>query len=156
MRASKSAKSPWGQRLYFDSQEFETMMDELRDRCGADSFVEGKGVDVDLITLRGFRCDPDYISLPENVLGRTVFSPSGDVRMQLSRQLAEEAERDNVARRRLRTTLAHEVGHVACHRELFLKDQATMDLFVTGENEPNRPNTILCRDSSVGAHRLSG
>lgn len=157
MRVSRSKDSPWKQRLYFEPKEFEIMMNELRSRVGDKCFTEGKGVDVDYVLLKGYGCDPDYIELPDNILGKTIFSSDGKVEVQISSQLAEQAQTDNISRKRLRTTIAHEIGHIACHQSLFLKDESTLSLFESDEaNSKKKVNNILCRDSSVDNYKYSG
>ncbi|MCK4518306.1 ImmA/IrrE family metallo-endopeptidase [Candidatus Babeliales bacterium] len=157
MKVSRSTDSPWKQRLYFETAEFEIMMNELRKRAGDKCFAEGKGVDVDYVLLKGYGCDPDYVELPTNILGKTIFSSDGKVEVLISSQLAEQAETDNIARRRLRTTIAHEIGHISCHRGLFLKDESTLSLFGQDEAKGNtKENNILCRESSVDNYRYSG
>ena len=139
----------FGKRLYFESPEFDEMMDDLRMRVGVDVFQEGSGIDVDLVLYKAFGLEPDFVHLPTGVLGRTVFDQEGHARVELSRDLDEASHSDELARRRLRTTLAHEVGHVACHSTLFIEDTATMSLF-PDDNAPAHED-ILCREASVGS-----
>ena len=149
MRSSRDHRSPWGKRLYFEAHEFETMMKDLLLRVGPDVFVESSGVDVDRVLLAAFELEADYVSLPDGVLGRTLFLPDGSAQIEVSRELADEAETDTVHRRRLRTTLAHECGHVACHRILFLADTETISLFPSGEGQEEEKPAILCRENTV-------
>jgi hypothetical protein len=128
------------------------MMDEMRDRAGSDLFSVGKGIDVDLVLLKSIGTEADYVDLPAGILGRTIFAPDGQVRIEVSRALSDQAESDQIARRRLRTTLAHECGHVACHTCLFIRDTETIPLFETGEATArgvSRP-PIMCRPEGVG------
>lgn len=156
MRSRRDRQSPWGKRLYFGADEFEVMMKELLVLAGPGVFVEGTGVDVDRVLLAGFEVEADYVSLPHGLLGRTRFLRDGSAEVEVSRELADEAESDTVARRRLRTTLAHECGHVACHRTLFLADTETISLFPSREiEEQEEKPPILCREVTV-ASRYSG
>ena len=138
----------FGKRLYFEAPEFDEMMDDLRMRVGVDVFHEGSGIDVDLVLYKAFGLEPDFVDLPAGVLGRTVFDHEGRARVELSRDLDEASHSDELARRRLRTTLAHEVGHVACHSTLFIEDTATMSLF---PDDRAPAQDILCREASVGS-----
>lgn len=149
MRSSRDHRSPWGQRVYFEVCEFETMMKELLLGAGPGVFVEGSGVDVDRVLLATFKLEADYVSLPDGVLGRTLFLADGTAQIEVSRELSDEAETDTVARRRLRTTLAHECGHVACHRILFLADTETISLFPSGGAPVEEKPAILCRENTV-------
>jgi len=154
VKAWKDPSSPWGVKSYFADDEFEVMMDELRGRVGSECFTDGQGVDVDLVLLRCFKVEADYVSLPPNTLGRTRFAPDGKVEVQVSRDLAELAETDRTARRRLRTTIAHECGHISCHRQFFLRDCETLSLF-EGEGTTAEA-AILCRNETVGKHGYKG
>ena len=148
MKQWRDNASPYGIRLYFEGYEFETMMDDARLIVEPDDgFVPGKGVDVDLVLLRAFGLEADYVELTPGVLGRTLFGPSGPLEIHVSRALVEEAEFSDVARRLLRTTLAHETGHVACHPILFFKDITTAPLFPTEYDDPQQE--VLCRDNTV-------
>ena len=132
-------------------------MDDLRMQAGVDVFREGSGIDVDLVLLKAFGLEADYVDLPTGVLGRTIFDRLGNARIEVSRDLDEASASDNLARRRLRTTLAHEGGHVACHSTLFIEDTATMPLFP--EDDAPEQEGILCREASFGNYderRYSG
>jgi hypothetical protein len=117
MRTTRDPRSPWGIRLWFEEEEFDQIMDGVRERAG-DVFAEGRGVDVEEVLMRIYEVCPDYLDLPRGVLGRTVFHADGRMDIHLSRGLSERAEHDTVARRRLRSTMAHECGHIALHRVL--------------------------------------
>lgn len=158
MRSWRDPRSPWGKQIRFDEHEFESMMDEMRERTGSDSFTPGKGIDVELVLLRAIGAEADYVDLPANTLGRTVFSEDGAVRIEVSRVLSDEAEGDTLARRRLRTTLAHECGHVVCHRSLFMQDTESLSLFAASHLDARataRP-AILCRSESISSKGYAG
>ena len=127
------------------------MMKDLLLCAGPGVFVEGSGVDADRVLLAAYQLEADYVSLPDGVLGRTLFRAEGSVQIEISRELADEAEIETLARRRFRTTLAHECGHVACHRMLFQADTETMSLFPSGEGHEEEKPAILCRESTVGS-----
>lgn len=131
------------------------MMDDLRRRAGRGSFTPKEGVDVDLVLLRSLGLEPDFSWMPEGFLGRTTFSSSGRAEVQISRQLCEEAMTDALARRRLRTTLAHEIGHVACHPQLFFADTSTLALF-PGKDQGSGAQPVMCRAESVDRPRYDG
>jgi hypothetical protein len=151
VRSWPDPMSPWGKQLRFDEREFESMMDELRYRTGGDCFTPGKGIDVDLVLLRGIGVEADYVPLPDGVMGRTIFREDGGVRIEVSRPLAEAAETDVVARRRLRSTLGHEVGHVSCHSCLYIRDTETYSLFPDGAGDSmRRREPIMCRHDTIG------
>jgi hypothetical protein len=140
--------SPWGQRLWFDDHEFDAMMDEVRLKAGQHAVTPGRGVSVEAILESVFKVVPDYVSLPEGVLGKTVFHRDGTFEVFISRALSDEADSSDVARRRLRATLAHECAHIVEHGHLHLVDGLTLPLF--GMMEPPTPK-VLCRREAVGS-----
>jgi hypothetical protein len=158
MQSWKDLRSPWGKQLRFDDHEFESMMDEMRGRAGDGCFATGKGVDVELVLLRAVGAEADYVDLPTNILGRTIFEADGSVRIEISRALSDEAEIDCIARRRLRTTLAHECGHVVCHRSLFIEDTESLSLFPappTSTHSATR-QPMMCRSEGIGGAGYRG
>ena len=155
MKTRKDLASPWGVRLYFEESEFETMMAEVLFKAGPEAFVEGLGVNVDLVLFKVYGLEADYIDLPDGVLGQTLFRRDGSAQIEVSRRLADVAEADQLARRRLRTTVAHEGGHVTCHRQLFLSDTDALSLFGDEPTEPEKP-AILCRESSLSTFGYQG
>lgn len=154
MKLWRDPTSPWRTRLHFDPEEFEVMMDDLRLRTGSDCFTSGRGVDIDFVLLKALEIEPDFVDLPEGIMGRTLFHPDGRAEVQVSRKLADQAETNDTGRRRLRTTLAHESGHVACHRSLFLRDTESLSLFA-GDDQDTRP-PIMCRGESIRPSRYTG
>lgn len=150
MKTRRDVQSPWGVRVYFEPREFEAMMADLFLRVDGEVFQSGSGVDVDWVLLKGLGLEADYIELPNGVLGRTLFRRDGVAKIEIARDLAESAETDQLARRRLRTTLAHEAGHVACHQQLFVQDTETLSLFGAQNTAQEKP-AILCRETSVDA-----
>ena len=69
-------------------------------------------------------CYSDLDYLGADTHGATVFEPNKPTRVYVSKQLSENAVREN----RFRTTLAHELGHVLLHGPLF-RAAKTGDLF---------------------------
>lgn len=145
MKRFRDPSIPAGAREWFSDSDFESSMDDLRTRCGDGVFTPGRGVDVDLVLLRGYGVNPDFVDLPEGVLGRTTFDPDGGLLVEVSRDLVEGAERSSVTRRRLRSTLAHECGHIVFHRHLFLAD-GQQSLF--GSSAQASPH-VLCRGETI-------
>ena len=146
MRTSVDRSSPWGQRLWFEDHEFDAMMDEVRIKAGQLLTSGPVAVDPEAILERVYGVVPDYVDLPSGVLGKTIFYPSGKFDVFVSRELADAAESDEVVRRRMRATVAHECGHVVVHGHLHLVDSLTGSLF--GDATPPAPK-VLCRQESV-------
>jgi len=118
MRTSRDVRSPWGQRLWLDEDEFESVMDDIRYQAGADTFTAGGGVDVETVLARVYNPRIDFCPLPRGVLGRTTFCPGGSLKVEISSELSDEAEHSTVAHRRLRSTVGHECSHIGFHRHL--------------------------------------
>lgn len=131
-------------------------MDDLRLQAGEDVFCEGKGIDVDRVLLRSLQAEPDFVALEPNILGCTQFYPDGRFQIQISSSLADNAVSDLISRRRLRTTLAHECGHVVCHRPLFMADTSTLSLFDHPANMNENQAKIICRTSNIGNFHYKG
>lgn len=150
MKTWYDAASPWKKRIRFEDREFARMMDDLRERACQFTHEPGRGIDIDLVLLKGLGIEPDYVPLPDGVMGRTLFRADGSASVEVSRELLELAEQDSVQRRRLRSTLAHECGHVACHSLLHLKDIETGDLFpAAGNSVTAEVPSVLCRQIAV-------
>lgn len=145
MRSWPDPKSPWKKQVRFEEKEFEAMMDELRERSGQLMHAPGTGIDVDSVMLRGLGVEADYLDLPTGMMGRTRFMANGSVVVEVTRELSELALRDTTARRRLRSTLAHECGHIACHRGLHLRDDETLALFPADGASSVERVSIMCR-----------
>lgn len=154
MSTYQDPTSPWGYRLWIHEDDFERRMDELRTSAGERAFSPGAGVDLDMILLESFGVDPDFVELGEGILGKTVFRSDGGIEVTIDKRLAEEAEWDVVARRRLRSTLGHEIGHLVFHRELveIPRLQATLDF----GDETTRTPKVLCRGESIEGSTKKG
>jgi len=146
MRIVKDPDSPWGQKIWFDEVEFESIGEEELARAGKEVFREGTGIDVEAILFKGRGIEPDYVILPQDILGQTRFSHDGKTEVKISRELSDGAEVVTGARHLFRTTLAHEAMHIAMHGSLHLKDSSTLSLF----GQPEIPSPIIhCRKKTV-------
>jgi hypothetical protein len=144
MRTSRDVRSPWGQRLWLDEEEFDSAMDDIRHRAGADTFTVGGGVDVETVLARVYAPRFDYCALPQGVLGRTTFYPDGKLKVEISSQLSGEAEHATVSRRRLRSTVAHECSHIGFHRYLYALNDGP-GLFPELRRDPS----VLCYTPTI-------
>jgi hypothetical protein len=80
----------------------------------------------------------------DDVEGVTEFIPGQKPRVKISARLTETPRLEN----RLRTTLAHEWGHVKFHAPLWLADTSTQDMF---GKRPERTSIKCKRDNIFGA-----
>lgn len=125
MRRRRDPTSPWGVRLWIPDNEFEEQMTLVRSKAGSDVFAPGRGVDVERILEQVLGVRPDYCDLAEGTLGRTQFRSDGQADVHISRELSDRAELSQITRRRLRSTIAHECGHIVFHRILHPKRAGT-------------------------------
>lgn len=101
-------------------------------------------VRIDRFIERRFGISETYEDLPEGVLGYTKFGPNGVEQIVISAQL--DGDPSTPARRRLRSTLAHEAGHGLLHAYLFALGTKPASLFNEADTKPH----ILCRDVHEG------
>jgi hypothetical protein len=136
-------KSPWGRRVWIPDTEFDRVMDSVRAQAPG-CFRPGRGVDVDEILARVYKVEPDFGDPDDACLGRTCFEADGSFKVMINRALAEEADRWPVARRRLRSTLAHELAHIAFHAVLHPSHQGP-GLF----EDIVEPTKVMCRMDAI-------
>lgn len=83
----------------------------------------------------------DLSEYGQDVEGMTAFYPDRNPEVSISDRLANDARREN----RLRTTLAHEFGHVHFHRYLWAEKFTTGRLFDRRSTE----NKVICKRDSI-------
>jgi Zn-dependent peptidase ImmA (M78 family) len=83
----------------------------------------------------------DLSEYGQDVEGMTAFYPDRSPEVSISNQLANDLRREN----RLRTTLAHEFGHVHFHRHLWAEKFLTGRLFDRRSTE----NKVICKRDSI-------
>lgn len=83
----------------------------------------------------------DLSEYGQDVEGMTAFYPDRNPEVSISDRLANDARREN----RLRTTLAHEFGHVHFHRYLWAEKFMTGRLFDRRSTE----NKVICKRDSI-------
>lgn len=100
-----------------------------------------------LIELEGADLDScvDLSPYGDDVEGVTAFYVDREPDVMISDRLANDPRREN----RLRTTLAHEFGHVRFHRHLWTEKLATGDLFAVRKEDDNK--AICKRDTILNA-----
>lgn len=83
----------------------------------------------------------DLSEFGDDVEGMTEFFPTGNTKVSISEKLANDPRREN----RLRTTLAHEFGHVHFHRHLWAEKFLARQLFDRKSTE----NKAICKRDSI-------
>jgi Zn-dependent peptidase ImmA (M78 family) len=91
----------------------------------------------------------DYQALESDVMGLTAFTYKGLDRIIINTTLEED--RSPTGRRRMRSTLAHEVGHAVLHEDLFVEklifERNQGELF--GEMNRCASTAIVCRNTDI-------
>lgn len=129
-------------RLYFTTQQVEDLCDEALNSVKL--FPDKpEPIRIDRFLEKKFGISPEYEDLPPGVLGFTGFGNDGAESVVISRSLDEDP--GDQSRRRVRSTLAHEAGHILLHEKLFAPQEATQLSLLAPE--PVRPK-VLCRDES--------
>lgn len=145
MRVQTDPTSPWGTRVWIPDGDFDITMDGVRGKV-RNAFAHGRGVDVDQILLESYSVTPDFGDVDSECLGRTSFEVDGSYTVRISRALADEATHSVIARRRLRSTLAHECAHIVFHSRLHTV-HAGPSLF----DDPPQAKAVMCRKKAIEA-----
>lgn len=96
-------------------------------------------------------------NLPSGIEGYTEVLENGDAQSAVSLSLYEEAQWDLNTRRRLRSTLGHECGHIICHVPQWRKATLTVRSDQKkGIALVNRKDILVFQDPEWQAHALSG
>jgi hypothetical protein len=140
MRKVPTPSGPFAFQLYFDD------LGEIDEIClealKSQSLLPSKPapIRIERFVEKQFRTPLRYEDLGPDNLGCTIFNSSGGVdAILVSRSLEEQ--NTTPARRRVRSTVAHEAGHGLLHGPLFI-----------GDNFPDRgekQRRILCRSEDI-------
>jgi hypothetical protein len=120
VRQVKTPSGPFAFRLYFeDLAEIDGIcLEALRSQSLLPS--EPAPVRIDRFVEKQFKAPLRYEDLGPEHLGCTIFNSSGAVEAILVSRLLEEQD-TTPARRRVRSTIAHEAGHGLLHGPLFVE-----------------------------------
>jgi len=149
MKHVRTNRGPFAERPYYKDEEIETICtDELRAVKLLPDVPEA--VRIDRFIEKRFHVTPEYLDLPEGILGMTHFSAKGVKAVIVTRALEEEGS--EAAERRIRSTIAHEGGHGLLHAHLFALGVDTAPLFAD-TTDPEKPK-VLCRGEG-GTHEAA-
>lgn len=151
MRYVPDKTGRFSQRPHFKPQELDRECESivasfLKDRRG----IVGYPISTDELTVlieRDTESLDQFADLSEygpNVEGLTLFQPGRKPHVKISARLAEDERRQN----RLRTTLAHEYGHVRFHAILWDMEPPNADLL---RRKPTANMQICYRDTMLDA-----
>lgn len=140
MKSLHAKSGPLKNRPYYKNNEVEEMCLEA---LKASNLLpdEPAPIRIDRLIEKRFGINVGYQQLPDELLGFTRFGSKGVEEIIVAQALDEEGT--VVANRRLRTTLAHEVGHGLLHAHLFVLEKKSRNLFGDSHDETPR---VLCRD----------
>lgn len=142
MRTYRTNSGPVREAVFFEPGEIENICaDELRNLALYPTRPEPTRIE--RFIEKRFRVTPEYVDLPQGVLGCTAFGPKGVEGVCISRILVEEGSRS--AERLTNSTLAHEAGHGLLHAHLFAFEQSRLISIFGADVDQHKPR-ILCRD----------
>ena len=145
MRKVRISSGPFAFRLYFeDLGEIDNIcLEALRSQSLLPS--EPAPIRIERFVEKQFKAPLRYEDLGPEHLGCTIFNSSGGVdAILVSRSLEEQ--NTVPARRRVRSTVAHEAGHGLLHGSLFIEGNSA-DLLNASLGEKQR--RILCRSDDI-------
>ena len=153
MRTYRADSGPFLDRYHYSPEEFEAIASqELR---SVDLLPDvAQPIRVDRFIEKRFNIVPEYDDLPDGLVGFTSFDSHGPVEVVVARALADDGGQP--AERRIKSTLAHEAGHILLHGQLFtLKFRnSTRPLIEVDLDAGNRK--VLCRDDNANVRRYDG
>lgn len=146
MKITKATSGPYRQRLHYQLAEIEHITaNELRTY---DLLPSTPGpINIDRYVEHRF-LTPRYEDLPPALLGYTAFGPDGPIDIAINEQLASDPS--ITAKRRVRTTIAHEGGHALLHSILHAETGQSSLLPI--ENEPR----IMCKEEDLARTSYDG
>jgi hypothetical protein len=142
-----ATSGPYRDRIYYTNEDIERITeDELRKY---DLFPSQPGpINIDLYVEQRF-VTPRYDDLRPTLLGYTEFGPNGAVDIVINQELA--SEQTMVAKRRVRTTIAHEGGHAALHAILHI-DTGQTSLLTAAPDQLR----IMCKEEDLKRNAYDG
>jgi hypothetical protein len=145
VRKLNTPSGPFAFRLYFEDlgEIDEICLEALTSQSLLPS--EPAPIRIDRFVEKQFKAPLRYEDLGPEHLGCTIFNSSGAVEAILVSRLLEE-QNTTPARRRVRSTIAHEAGHGLLHGPLFVEGDSPHSVSDgLGEKQP----LILCRSEDI-------
>jgi hypothetical protein len=143
MKNLRTISGPFSERPYFSDGEIEQIcLDELRKAKLLPD--RPSGVRVERFVEKRFNVTVESAELGEGILGVTKFGPKGVQGVYVSAAL--DCDPSMAAKRRVRSTIAHEAGHCLLHTYLFA---VTSGVSLFGDCSESGAIKVLCRDSEV-------
>ncbi len=146
MRKYPAKAGPFEEALYFEQEEIEYVCETALKSVGLYP-DKPEPIRIERFLEKKFGLSPEYDDLPEGVLGYTKFGSDGPEKVVLSASLSDMENK--ASERRIATTIAHEVGHILFHAELFkthFQKPAMNQFCIDLELQPDGIRAVLCRD----------
>ena len=138
MKTSRARSGPFRSRLHYTQEEIDRLAEDELQSVGLLPSSPA-AINIDRYVEKRFFTPTYSDELPPTLLGFTEFGPSGPIEIVLNAQLASDPS--PVAKRRVRTTIAHEAGHALLHAVLYLPTGQ-----VTLLPEPAEQPRIPCKE----------
>jgi hypothetical protein len=139
MKTYRSNSGPFTEKPFFKVDEIESICADELQKLGLYP-SEPTAIRIDRFIEKRFGIKPDYLDIPDGLLGFTLFGKKGVEQIVIAKFLDKDE-------RRLRTTLAHEGGHGLLHAHLFVLGTRPDSLF--GDGIAADAPKILCRNEGV-------
>jgi hypothetical protein len=147
VKISRAKSGPYRDRLHYTVTEIETLTeDELRKHELLPT--KPRPINIDLYVEQRF-VTPRYDTLSPTLLGYTEFGASGPIDIVINEALA--SDKSTVAKRRVRTTIAHEGGHALLHTILHL-DTGQTSLLASNPEE----RRVMCKEEDLQRNSYDG
>lgn len=148
MKYTKDPTRKFPRRPYYEMGEIDGITERLLQDAGRPRIGSSPAIDVDRVMMK-LDLEPEFGKLEKGVMGVTFFSADGGIRIVISDDLEAAARQNRISELRLRTTQAHELGHVVLHKELYVNNTPSMF-------EEAVPDPMLCREEGLGTGTYSG
>lgn len=145
MSYTRTGAGPFARRLFIPEERIEKI---CRESLASSGLLPEKpeAIRIDRLIFLKFGFEEEYLELPAHIMGCAKFRKTGITRILVNRILAEE--NDTVSQRRVRSTLAHEIGHGLFHADLFTEKltlEESGELFGNENCESVTKEGFVCR-----------
>lgn len=152
MKSYRARTGPLLERPYYSLQEIEDICTDALRTVGLYPETP-QPVRIERFVEKRFGVHPEYLELPDGLLGYTKFGSKGVEQIVVSRRLMEQGSR--VAERQANSTLAHEAGHGLLQAHLFALESDRLTSLFGEEFDPQVPK-ILCRTPTLAKEKTRG
>ncbi len=152
MKSYRARSGPVRERPYYKLHEIEDTCAEALRSVGLYP-EKPEPVRIERFIEKRFKIEPEYLDLPDGLLGYTRFGARGVEQIVVARSLVEQGNR--VAERQVSSTLAHEAGHALLQGHLFVLEHDRLTSLFGNGLDPQVPK-ILCRTPGTAEGKARG